>query len=82
MHYKKRKEDSNAKITLPQSEHIDSFVKINTLHCPANPMWREACHAKVALLSSVHVFISPSGYHLAFQLLRFPKKKKRLSVQQ
>lgn len=32
-------------------------VKINTLHCPANEQ-RKACHANVALLSSVYVLMT------------------------
>ena len=61
MHYKKEKEDSNAKITLPQSEHIDSFVEINTLHYTA---LQTQCGEKPVTLKLPYSALSMCLFHL------------------
>lgn len=56
-------------------------VKINTLHCPANEQ-RKACHANVALLSSVYVLMTvcPSPCFSATVLSLKKKKRKKRNI--
>lgn len=70
-------------ITLLHCKGIDSSVKINTLHCPAN--WTERSLSRYRCLTQLCLcFYDSSVHHLAFELLCCPeinikRKKKKLA---